>query len=61
VVVMELPPRVGLDRLRLPALVWEAYIGGAVLVFTNLAPNEWNRLQEYVASCQPRGSRPSSV
>ena len=61
VVVMELPPRVGLDRLRLPALVWEAYIGGAVLVFTSLAPNEWNRLQEYVASCQPRGSRPSSV
>jgi len=61
VVVMELPARAGLELLRLPALVWEAYLGGAVLVFTNLAPNEWSRLQEYVASCQPRGSRPGSV
>jgi hypothetical protein len=61
VVVIELPPRSGLERLRLPALVWESYGGGAVLVFTNLAPKEFTRLQEYVANCQPRGSRPSSV
>jgi hypothetical protein len=61
VVVVELPPRAGLDRLRLPAVVWEAYSGGAVLVFANLAPKEFDRLQEYVANCQPRGSRPSSV
>jgi hypothetical protein len=61
VVVIELPLRSGLERLRLPALVWEAYGGGAVLVFTNLAPKEFTRLQEYVANCQPRGSRPSSV
>jgi hypothetical protein len=45
----------------LPALVWEAYEGGAVLVFTNLDGKEFTRLQEYVANCQPRGSRPSSV
>ena len=61
VVVLELPARSGLDRLRLPAVVWEAYEGGAVLVFANLGSNEFARLQEYVASCQPRGSRPSSV
>lgn len=61
VVVVELPPRSGLDRLRLPALVWESYAGGAVLVFANLAPNEFIRLQEYLATCQPRGSRPTSV
>jgi hypothetical protein len=61
VVVIELPARAGLDKLRLPALVWEAYEGGAVLVFTNLDGKEFTRLQEYVASCQPRGSRPSSV
>ncbi len=61
VVVLELPPRSGLERLRLPAVVWEAYEGGAVLVFANLGSNEFTRLQEYVASCQPRGSRPSSV
>ena len=57
VVVIELPARAGLDRLRLPALVWEAYEGGAVLVFTNLDGKEFTRLQEYVAHCQPRGSR----
>ena len=56
-VVIELPARAGLDRLRLPALVWEAYEGGAVLVFTNLAGKEFTRLQEYVAHCQPRGTR----
>jgi len=61
VVVVELPARPGLERLRLPAVVWEAYSGGAVLVFANLAPKEFDRLQEYVATCQPRGSRPSSV
>jgi PilZ domain len=61
VVVVELPARSGLDRLRLPALVWESYAGGAVLVFANLAPKEFTRLQEYLATCQPRGSRPSSV
>jgi hypothetical protein len=61
VVVAELPARPGLERLRLPAVVWEAYSGGAVLVFANLAPKEFDRLQEYVANCQPRGSRPSSV
>jgi hypothetical protein len=61
VVVLELPERSGLDRLRLPALVWESYAGGAVLVFTNLATKEFTRLQEYLATCQPRGSRPSSV
>jgi hypothetical protein len=36
-------------------------VGGAVLVFANLAPKEFARLQEYLASCQARGSRPSSV
>jgi hypothetical protein len=61
VVVVELPARSGLDRLRLPALVWESYAGGAVLVFANLAPKEFTRLQEYLATCQPRGSRPGSV
>jgi len=61
VVVLELPPRSGLDRLRLPALVWESYVGGAVLVFANVGPKEFTRLQEYLATCQPRGSRPSSV
>jgi hypothetical protein len=61
VVVVELPARSGLDRLRLPALVWESYAGGAVLVFANLAPKEFSRLQDYLATCQPRGSRPSSV
>ena len=61
-VVIELPARSGLERLRLPALVWEAYGGGAVLVFTNLDGKEFTRLQEYVANCQPsRGSRPTSI
>jgi len=61
VVVLELPERAGLDRLRLPALVWESYGGGGVLVFANVGPEEFRRLQEYLASCQSRGSRPSSV
>ena len=60
VVVVELPERSGLG-LRLPALVWESYVGGAVFVFVNLATREFTRLQEYLATCQPRGSRPSSV
>ena len=41
VVVLELPERSGLDRLRLPALVWESYEGGAVLVFANVGPKEF--------------------
>jgi len=61
VVVLELPERSGLDRLRLPALVWESYGDGAVLVFANVGSKEFTRLQEYLASCQPRGSRSSSV
>jgi PilZ domain-containing protein len=61
VVVLELPERSGLDRLRLPALVWESYGDGAVLVFANVGPKEFARLQEYLVSCQSRGSRPSSV
>ena len=61
VVVLELPERSGLDRLRLPALVWESYGDGAVLVFANVGAKEFTRLQEYLASCQTRGSRPSSV
>jgi hypothetical protein len=61
VVVLELPARPGLDRLRLPALVWESYEGGAVLVFANLDAREFSRLREYVLSCQSRGSRPTSV
>jgi len=32
-----------------------------VLVFTNLDSREFTRLQEYIASCQSRGSRPTSV
>ena len=43
------------------AVVWEAYEGGAVLVFANLDSREFTRLQEYIASCQSRGSRPTSV
>ncbi len=61
VVVLELPERAGLDRLRLPALVWESYGDGAVLVFANVGAKEFTRLQEYLANCQTRGSRPSSV
>ncbi|HSB43251.1 MAG TPA: PilZ domain-containing protein [Methylomirabilota bacterium] len=61
VVVLELPERADLEQLRLPALVWESYVGGAVLVFANLAPKEFARLQEYLACCQARGSRSSSV
>jgi hypothetical protein len=61
VVVVELPPGPGVDRLRPPAIVWETYAGGGVLVFANLAPTEFTRLQEYVARCQAWASRSSSV
>jgi hypothetical protein len=48
VVVVELPgPEVG-ATLRLPALVWEAYTGGAVVVFANLARKEYVKLRDYL-------------
>jgi hypothetical protein len=49
VVVVELPgPDVG-GTLRLPSLVWEAYTGGAVLVFANLARVEYLKLREFLS------------
>ena len=49
VVVIELPgPDVG-ATLRLPALVWEAYAGGAVVVFANLARPEYLKLRDFLA------------
>jgi hypothetical protein len=48
VVVVELPgPEIG-AILRLPALVWEAYTGGAVIVFANLARSEYVKLRDYL-------------
>jgi hypothetical protein len=48
VVVVELPgPEIG-ATLRLPALVWEAYTGGAVVVFANLARAEYVKLRDYL-------------
>jgi hypothetical protein len=48
VVIIELPgPEVG-ATLRLPALVWEAYTGGAVVVFANLARGEYVKLRGYL-------------
>jgi PilZ domain-containing protein len=48
VVVLELPrPEVG-TALRLPAIVWEAYSGGAVLVFANLGRVDYLRLRGYL-------------
>jgi hypothetical protein len=48
VVVLELPgPDVG-GTLRLPSLVWEAYTGGAVVVFANLARAEYLKLRDYL-------------
>ena len=48
VVVVELPgPDVG-GTLRLPSLVWEAYTGGAVVVFANLARDEYLKLRDYL-------------
>lgn len=48
VVVVELPgPEVG-GTLRLPAVVWEAYTGGAVVVFANLARTEYLTLRDFL-------------
>lgn len=48
VVVAELPgPEIG-ATLRLPAIVWDAYTGGAVLVFANLARGEYLKLRDYL-------------
>src|SRR4030095_11645028 len=48
VVIVELPgPEVG-ARQRLPALVWESYTGGAVVVFANLARAEYVKLRDYL-------------
>ena len=55
VVVVELPgPDVG-GTLRLPSLVWEAYTGGAVVVFANLARGEYLKLRDYLShfACGP--------
>ncbi|HET7876668.1 MAG TPA: PilZ domain-containing protein [Methylomirabilota bacterium] len=60
-VVLELP---GADRgtpLRLPAVIWEAYSGGAVLVFANLAQPEFTRLRDYVNYFRQQGAQPTSV
>jgi hypothetical protein len=49
VVVVELPgPDVG-GTLRLPSLIWEAYTGGAVVVFANLARGEYLKLRDYLS------------
>jgi hypothetical protein len=49
VVVVELPgPDVG-ATLRLPALVWETYTGGAVVVFANLAQVEYLKLRDFLS------------
>jgi hypothetical protein len=49
VVVVELPgPDVG-GTLRLPSVVWEAYTGGAVVVFANLARGEYLKLRDYLS------------
>ena len=48
VVVVELPgPEIG-STLRLPAVIWEAYTGGAVVVFANLARPEHLKLLNYL-------------
>lgn len=48
VVVVEIPgPEVG-GTLRLPAVIWQAYTGGAVVVFANLAPAELAKLRNYL-------------
>jgi PilZ domain len=52
VVIIELPgPEIG-ATLRLPALVWEAYTGGAVVVFANLARPEYVKLRDYLSHFQ---------
>jgi hypothetical protein len=49
VVVVELPgPEIG-GTLRLPAVIWEAYTGGAVVVFANLARAEHLKLRNYLS------------
>jgi hypothetical protein len=49
IVVVELPgPDVG-GTLRLPSLIWEAYSGGAVVVFANLARGEYLKLRDYLS------------
>jgi hypothetical protein len=49
IVVMELPgPEIG-GILRLPAVIWEAYTGGAVVVFANLARAEHLKLRNYLS------------
>jgi hypothetical protein len=49
VVVVELPgPEIG-GILRLPAVIWEAYTGGAVVVFANLARAEHLKLRNYLS------------
>ena len=35
-------------------------INQSVLVFANVGPKEFTRLQEYLATCQPRGARTCS-
>lgn len=48
VIVVELPgPEIG-GTLRLPALVWETYTGGAVVVFANLARGEYLKLRDFL-------------
>ena len=48
VVVVELPgPEIG-GTLRLPALVWEAYSGGAVVVFANIPRGEYLKLRDFL-------------
>jgi PilZ domain-containing protein len=48
VVVVELPgPEIG-GTLRLLGLVWEAYTGGAVVVFANLARDEYLKLRDFL-------------
>ncbi len=61
VVVLELPNAGEVGPLRLPAVIWEAYVGGAVLVFANLAQPEFLRLREYVQHCREQGPQPTSV
>lgn len=49
IVILELPgPDVG-ATLRLPAIVWETYTGGAVVVFANLAVAERQKLRGYLS------------
>jgi hypothetical protein len=61
VVVLELPGDEGGTTLRLPAVVWEAYAGGAVLVFANLAQPEFLRLGDYVGRLREQPPQRTSV